>query len=398
MRSERAIVLIIAAVQFVNILDFMMVMPLGPDFAAALGIPTSQIGTIGGVYTAAAGVAGLLGGVTMDRFDRRLVLIVNMLGLVVATALGAFATGFGTLLAARIMAGFFGGPATAAALAAVADVVPEARRGRAMSVVMSAFSIASILGVPMGLEIAARFGWRVPFLSVAALGLVVTLAAAALLPPLRGHLDRPAITTPHGPLISNRSAQLSFLLATVIILSGFLVIPNLSTYIQYNIGYPRERLGLLYFMGGGLSFIGLRVFGKLVDRYGSFRVGSVASGLLIVLLYLWVVDYRPFFPLELLFPMFMVAMSCRNISYQTLISKVPAPDERARFMSLQSAIQHFASAGGAMLSAWILSETPDHALVGMSTVGWIAIGMALIVPVMMYQVAQRVEQRVVQHV
>ena len=52
--SERMVVLLVAAVQFVNILDFMMVMPLGPDFAAALGIPTSHIGMIGGSYTLAA--------------------------------------------------------------------------------------------------------------------------------------------------------------------------------------------------------------------------------------------------------------------------------------------------------------------------------------------------------
>ena len=56
--SERAIVFLVGAVQFVNILDFMMVMPLGPDFSRALGIPTSHLGYIGGAYTAAASVAG----------------------------------------------------------------------------------------------------------------------------------------------------------------------------------------------------------------------------------------------------------------------------------------------------------------------------------------------------
>ena len=53
-RSETAIVALVAAVQFVNILDFLMVMPMGPDFAVALGIPSSKLGYIGGSYTAAA--------------------------------------------------------------------------------------------------------------------------------------------------------------------------------------------------------------------------------------------------------------------------------------------------------------------------------------------------------
>ncbi|MFP2902067.1 MFS transporter [Corallococcus sp. 4LFB] len=91
--SERAVVLLIGAVQFVNILDFVMVMPLGPDFAKGLGIESSHIGTIGGSYTAAASVAGLLGGYFLDRFDRRKALAVCMLGLVAATAAGGLALG-----------------------------------------------------------------------------------------------------------------------------------------------------------------------------------------------------------------------------------------------------------------------------------------------------------------
>ena len=101
--SERMLVFLVGAVQFVNILDFMMVMPLGPDFATALDIPMSKIGYIGGSYTAAAAISGLLGSVVLDRFDRRKALAVAMLGLVVGTAAGAFAVGLWSLLAARIL-------------------------------------------------------------------------------------------------------------------------------------------------------------------------------------------------------------------------------------------------------------------------------------------------------
>src|SRR5438270_13526154 len=99
-RRELAVVLLVAAVQFVNILDFVMVMPMGPDFAAALGIPTSRLGLIGGSYTAAAAVSGLVGSFFLDRFDRRRALGVAMIGLVFGTAMGGFATGLGTLMLA----------------------------------------------------------------------------------------------------------------------------------------------------------------------------------------------------------------------------------------------------------------------------------------------------------
>ena len=59
-RLRAAVIFLVGAIQFVNILDFMMVMPLGPDFAKALGIPTAHLGIVGGSYTAAAAVAGLV--------------------------------------------------------------------------------------------------------------------------------------------------------------------------------------------------------------------------------------------------------------------------------------------------------------------------------------------------
>ena len=133
-----------------------MVMPLGPDFARALGISTAHLGLIAGSYTAAAAVAGIVGARFLDRFDRRKALGVAIFGLVTGTAAGALAQGLASLVIARAIAGAFGGPATSIALSIIADVVPPARRGRAMGAVMGAFSVASVLGVPLGLRLAQR--------------------------------------------------------------------------------------------------------------------------------------------------------------------------------------------------------------------------------------------------
>src|SRR5687767_9672822 len=92
-RSERAIVFCIGAVQFINILDFMIVMPLGPDLAQALDIPLSRLGYVGGSYTAAACISGFAGAFFLDRFDRRRALTVSLAGLVLGTVAGAFARG-----------------------------------------------------------------------------------------------------------------------------------------------------------------------------------------------------------------------------------------------------------------------------------------------------------------
>lgn len=271
--SERAVVALIGAVQFVNILDFVMVMPLGPDFAKELGIASSHIGIIGGAYTAAASVAGLAGGYFLDRFDRRKALAVSMLGLVVATAAGGFATGMSTLMLARVVAGIFGGPATSLSLSIIADLVPVERRGRALGAVMGAFSVASVAGVPMALKLAEFGGWRVPFFAVAAMGLLVVLGAIFYLPPVRGHLDAgPRKQAGVLELLANRDIQLSYVMTALVMMAGFVLIPNLSAYLQQNVGYPRDLLWLPYFIGGIASFATLRVAGPMVDRYGSFKV------------------------------------------------------------------------------------------------------------------------------
>ena len=188
--SEGWMVFLIGAVQFVNIWDFVMVMPLGPDFASALGIPLSKLGLVGGAYTAAAAVAGVVGSTFLDRFDRRPALAVTMIGLVLGTFAGGLAWNFESLLAARFLAGAFGGPATSLALSIIADAVPPERRGKAMGAVMGAFSVASVLGVPLSLQLSVWGGWRLPFLVVGGLGLGVTAAVAASLPSLRAHLGR----------------------------------------------------------------------------------------------------------------------------------------------------------------------------------------------------------------
>jgi predicted MFS family arabinose efflux permease len=107
--SERLLIFLVGAIQFVNILDFMMVMPLGPDFAKALGISTAHLGVVGGSYTAAAAVAGIVAAPLLDRFDRRTALGVALFGLVIGTAAGALARGLSTLVLARAIAGAFGG-------------------------------------------------------------------------------------------------------------------------------------------------------------------------------------------------------------------------------------------------------------------------------------------------
>jgi predicted MFS family arabinose efflux permease len=393
--SERAVLWVIGAVQFINILDFVMVAPLGPDFARALGIPLAQIGYVFGSYTASAALAGLAGSFFLDRFDRKKALLVALGGLVTGTALGGFATGLYTLMAARFLAGAFGGPATSLAMSIVADLVPAERRGRALGAVMSAFSIASVLGVPAGLRLALWGGWRMPFLAVAAAGAVIALAAAWALPSLRGHLEAVRGEPPatFARLAGRSEVLLSWTMTAVVMAAGFIIIPNLSTHVQYNLGFPRENLELLYLVGGAASFLTLRLGGWLVDRFGSFVTATAAAVLMEMALFVGFVRYVPHVPVLLLFPFFMVTLALRNVAYNTLTSKVPTSPERARFMSIQSAVQHLASAAGAFASVQMLSAREDGTVAGMDRSAMVSMALTAILPLLMRNVERRVRRR-----
>lgn len=389
--TERQIVFCVGAVQFVNILDFVIVTPLGQDFAFALHIPLNQLGYVGASYTAAACVSGLLGALFLDRFDRRKALAVAMAGLVLGTLSGALANGVGTLLLARFVAGAFGGPATSISYSIIADVIPVERRGKAMGAVMGAFSVASVLGVPAGLELARVGSWRLPFIAVAVLGAILATYTHVVLPPMTKHLEA-AVERPFledARELVRRDVLLSYAMTFVTMAASFALIPYMSAYVIQNLGFPRARLGLLYLVGGFVSFFTMRLVGKLVDRFGSTWVGSFGSLFVGTIVYLGFVRNPPLLPVLAIFVGFMLGMSFRNVAYSTLTTKVPSPQERARFGSLQSAVQHAASAIAGFAAAQLVTEEGGR-LVGIPTLAFVSICLGLLLPPMLFSVERNV--------
>ena len=179
----------------------------------------------------------------------------------------------------------------------------------------------------------------------------------------------------------------------LVMTAGFLVIPNLSAFLQMNLGYPRAELGLLYLYGGVVTFFTTQATGRAVDRFGSFRVGTIGTLCLALVVLTGFAVSPPLLPVTAIFIAFMLSMSLRNVAYNTLTSRVPSPAERARFMSIQSAVGHTATTSGAFLSSQLLTELPDLKLVGMNHVAFISIALTLTLPFMLYAVESTVLRR-----
>src|SRR2546425_407342 len=129
--NERLLLFVLAAIQFTAIVDFLIILPLGPQYMRVFGIRPGQFGVIVSAYAISAGVSGIAAGLFLDRLDRKRALLALYLGFAIGTLFCALAPSYHLLVAARAVAGAFGGVAGALILAIIGDVVPEQRRGAA---------------------------------------------------------------------------------------------------------------------------------------------------------------------------------------------------------------------------------------------------------------------------
>ena len=187
-KKELAILLTLAAVQFTNILDFMVMMPLAPQIMGAFDLNSETWGFLVASYTLAATVSSVLTLFFIDRLGRRTFLTIAYSGFLIGTFLCGISDSFNELLGARLLAGLFGGGLGAVNMSIVGDVIDNAKRGRALGILMMGFSVASSFGVPIGLKLSELYGWNIPFIGVALTALLVLFSIQLSIPKLKGHI------------------------------------------------------------------------------------------------------------------------------------------------------------------------------------------------------------------
>jgi len=344
---EALLLFVLATIQFTHIVDFVIVMPLGPVYIREMGLSPQQFGHIVAAYTIAAGVAAIAASQWLDRFGRKAALLTLFAGFAAGTLLCAVAPNYWTLLAARTVAGACGGVAAAVVYAIIGDVFHDARRGMATGVIMSAFSVASAAGVPIGLELAGALNWHAPFAVLGGLAVLVLALAAVVLPPLRGHIgsgpSRAAGLTGMLELMVDRNHRRAFALSAALAFSSFTVVPYLPTFLRYNVGLTDNHIKVMYLVGGVTTLLTLTWIGQLADRHGKLRVFRLmAVATLGAILALTNLPPGAGAAVALsVTTLMMIASSGRMVPAMALITGTAVPAERAGFLSLNTAVQHF---------------------------------------------------------
>ena len=378
-RPEWGLLLLLAAVQFTNILDFVIVMPLAPMAKTDFGINSGQFGNVVAAYGLASFAGSLLAAKYLDRFGRKTALLGVYFGFTVSTLLCGLAPSYELLVAARALAGLFGGVVGSAVYAIVGDVFADYRRGTATGVIMSAFAVASIVGVPTGLILAEAFGTGAPFVALAGLSAVVWAGSFFVMPPLRGHLAHGHPPASLWRLAAEPSHLLAYAFSVALVLGSFTVVPFLADSLVANAGQPKEHLKYVYLVAGLATLVSMNVIGRWADRAGKLRVFRIMATLSIgTALVLTNLPPVPLWVAVAASTAFMVATSGRMVPAQAMLTGSAAPAVRGGFLSLNAAVQSAAMGVASLIGGALIGQAADGRLAGYPSVGWLAAGFMVV--------------------
>lgn len=373
---ERATLLTLGAVQFTHILDYMIIMPLGAQLMRVFQITPAEFTHLVACYGLAAAVSGFAGGFFMDRFDRKRALLVLYTGFGLSTLACGLAPTHYWLMVARLAAGAFGGIAGSMVTAMVGDIIPPARRGRAMSFVMTAFPVASVLGVPIGLVLAGKFGWHAPFFMLAGCAGLNLLLGSLALPHLRTAVQDHEPRRQMREILSHTLHLRALALGGILVMSGGILIPFIAPSFVANVGLnEKTQLPLAYVAGGLATMVSMPLIGWLSDRMDRLKLfiwlsvfGSV------VVLFLVRLGPSPLAVAALMMALFMVPMSGRFAPAMTMITNAVEARYRGGFMSVNAALQQAASGLANVLAGFFVTRDPAGHLIGYPVLGYVAVG------------------------
>lgn len=392
---QKWVVGLLAFLQFTIVLDFMILSPLGPILMPQLSISARQFGLVVSVYAFSAGTSGFLAAGFADKFDRKRLLLTFYAGFLLGTFLCGIAPNYPFLLAARVVTGLFGGVIGATSFAIVADLFPLEVRGRVMGTIQSAFAASMVMGIPIGLFLAARFGWHGPFRMIVAVGALVGLVLVWKLRPITAHLAAARDQQPLRHLLrtaTNRRYLVGFAATMLVATGGFMLQPFASNFAVHNLGVPLSRLPVMYIASGAVGMVAGPALGGLADRIGKFRLLALATGAGIGMVWWWTgLDRVPLWLAILGNCALFATISGRQVSTMALISGVPEARDRGAYMAVSSSLQQFAGAVSSSVSGLLVIQGASGRIENYHLLGWVVIGAMVLTLVQMRNVDRMVK-------
>ncbi|MBS1506464.1 MAG: MFS transporter [Bacteroidetes bacterium] len=388
------VIAILSILQFSIILDFMVLSPLGAILMPQLNITTAQFGWVVSAYAFSAGASGILAAGFADGFDRKKFLLFFYAGFLLGTVLCALAPDYTSLLVARVITGIFGGVIGSVSFAIISDLFKFEVRGRVMGFVQMAFAASQILGLPIGLVLANKYGWHSPFWMIVLCGVVVGVLIVLYMKPVDAHLKIKSDRNALQHLIKTASMPdyvKAFFCTTLLATGGFMLMPFGSAFSTHNLGLTMDQLPWIYGITGAFSILTGPLLGKLSDRFGKLQifVGGTIVGAIMVGVYTQL-GVTPIWVVVLINIILFAGISARMISSSALVSAIPAAQDRGAFMSINASVQQVAGGISSAIAGLIVLQGSNGMLQRYDILGYVVIGTMFVTVVMMYYIDKQV--------
>lgn len=268
--------LALAMAGFITILTEALPAGLLPQMSADLGVSPAMIGQLVTIYALGSLLAAIPLTAATQTMRRKPLLLCAIAGFAIVNTVTAITGHFGVMLVARFFAGVSAGLLWALVAGYAGRMVTEHLRGRAIAVAMVGIPLALSLGIPAGTFIGSAVGWRVAFMIMSALTIVLILWAVSILPDFPGNqAAKPA--TIAGTLAMPGVKPVLFVTLTFVLAHNLLY-----TYIAPFVvpAGLSQRLDVVLLLFGAAAIIGIVVVGLLIDRW--LRELVLASTLLFI--------------------------------------------------------------------------------------------------------------------
>ncbi len=333
----------------------MIISPILPQIGDDLDIADAVLGTLVTAYSLMVGLFAILSGPVSDRIGRRRILLAGCGVMTVALASHGLVDSYWSFLGVRVFAGMAGGVLSGAAVSYIGDYFPYDRRGWALGWVMSGAAFGQIIGIPMGIVMAERWGFHSPFYLFA-----ITMALTLPLlffgvpqPPVKRTSERLTVSGAFADYVTllKRPEVAWAAVAYFVMFFGVAVfVIYLPTWLERDLGASGDQIALMFLVGGIANVVTGPQAGKLSDRIGRKGIILLSCIGLSVLMLGTVPLVTNITIAYVFFFLTMVLVAMRVSPFSALLTGLVRDERRGSLMSLAVALGQLGFALGGAVS------------------------------------------------
>ncbi|NTU18915.1 MFS transporter [Brevibacillus sp. HB1.2] len=262
-----------------------VIISLLSDVASELGISISTVGSLVSAFAISFAIGTPILTAIFSRFAKY-PLMLTLIGIfITGNILTALSETYVLLLVSRILTAVVTGVLIALAMAVASETMPAEKRGTAISIIFSGFTIASVIGVPLGTFIGQWGGWQMAFWFAALLGIISLLASAVTIP--KGLKGSSSSLQKQIGLLTNTRIIIAFFIPALSIAATYTVYTYLTPLLQEVLFVPDQTISLVFLLYGVISIFSTLIGGKLAahNGIGKFRYVYLMQAAILASLY-----------------------------------------------------------------------------------------------------------------